>query len=429
MLFCTVTVHRDMWSLDLAPLLNADGKSVWERVARKGQSPSERSGAVMILYKNRGITFGGVYDGNTLSEKQAGYDGVKKDKRVPALFFNELHTFDIEKKRWFELPVLGKKSSTTLKRRKKNAASSETVDEEDDGDDFVDYDVEQLRVSSSNFEEPWLNDEAVFGHSNKYFGEESTTAMGLNIAEGYEWMLEADGVAAKWWSGGGNERAWYAGDPWVLNYNANMEAVSSSGSESQGSRSSQSLPNAQASQSKPQSTAGSTEPSKPAPLGRLNPSLLLLGHTLVVYGGTFESENREWALDDAWSIDLRNREEWKCILNGTPHVFDSTDGDESDESNSDDDDDGDSSDEEAGKEREKSKKAAAASDSDDEPAESRSAIAQTSDGVIGEVSKKVSVLSVRDEIAEMQDSLEVGNASITPASGESLRDFFARTVR
>jgi len=418
-----------MWSLDLAPLLNADGKSVWERVARKGQSPSERSGAVMILYKNRGITFGGVYDGNTLTEKQAAYDGIKKDKKVPALFFNELHTFDIEKKRWFELPVLGKKSSTTLKRRKKSAASGETAGDEDDGDDFVEYDVEQVRVSGNNFEEPWLNNDAVFGHSNKYIGKENTAAEDLNVAEGYEWMLEEDGSGAPWWSGGANERAWYAGDPWILK--PKMEAVSSNGSDIQGSEAPQSLSNRQPSESKPQSTAGSTtsESSKPAPLGRLNPSLLLLGHTLVVYGGTFESENREWALDDAWSIDLRNREEWKCILNGTPHVFDSVDGDDSDESNSDDDDDGDSSDEDVGREHEKSKKAAAESASDDEQLAPGSSSVHNSDEIVSTVSKKVSAMSVQDEIAEMQDSLEIGIASITPASGESLRDFFARTVR
>lgn len=415
-----------MWSLDLAPLLNADSKSVWERVARKGQSPSERSGAVMTPYRNRGVTFGGVYDGNSLTEKQVAYDGVKKEKRVPALFFNELHTFDIENKRWFELPVLGKKTSTVVRRRKKNKASDGAADDEGDEDDLVEDEVvERMGISSGNSEEPWLANGAIFSYSNKVSGRDHSVEPEASIAEGFEWMLE-DGDERPWWGGGAKERAWYAGDPWVLSANPEAEAMPASVADVQ--MRSPLIP-----LSPTQLSIGSTVSDYlgPTPLGRLNPSLLLLGHTLVVYGGTFESENREWALDDAWSIDLRDREGWKCIIHGTPHDFDSADKGDSDGSSSDEDGVDSSGDEDSDNEGAK-KNTAADSESGDEETlivETKFSAVSTADENESTISKKLTAMSVQDEIAELQDSLEIDNASITPASGEALRDFFARTVR
>ena len=51
---------------------------------------------------------------------------------------------------------------------------------------------------------------------------------------------------------------------------------------------------------------------------------MVKGSSLFVYGGVFEYGNREWALDDAWVLDLNARDEWRCVLPGTKHDFDTS---------------------------------------------------------------------------------------------------------
>ena len=54
----------------------------------------------MALFRNRAITFGGVFDGGRLGdERQVGFDGVKRAPRPKAVFYNDLHAFDLEHKR------------------------------------------------------------------------------------------------------------------------------------------------------------------------------------------------------------------------------------------------------------------------------------------------------------------------------------------
>jgi hypothetical protein len=397
-----------MWSLDLAPLLNADGKVVWERVARKGQSPSERSGSVMMLYRNRGVTFGGVFDGDNLSEKTAAYDGKAKEKKAKALFFNDLHTFDIENKRWFELPVLGKKNNATTGRRRKKIKETTNGDpcDEDDDDVAADEIDERMGVSDGSAGEPWMSNGAIFGYTNTGSRAEELPELEVKLlAEGFEWMLEDEGDVVPWWAGGANERAWYAGDPWVfgvIKITAQDSLLS--------------MPSAT---TKLSVRSIASDFLGPTPLGRLNPSLLLLGHTLVVYGGTFESDSREWALDDAWSIDLRDREGWKCLMHGTPHDFDSAEKGDSNSESSDSEEEGGSSDDEESDDEVSKEAAAENTQSEDESQLEAEKKSKT---------PKKKAISVQDEIAQWQASLEIDNAAITPVSGEALRDFFARTV-
>ncbi|KAF4734794.1 kelch domain containing 4 [Perkinsus olseni] len=69
------------------------------------------------------------------------------------------------------------------------------------------------------------------------------------------------------------------------------------------------------------------------PVERINSALLVKGHTLIVYGGLREVDgidgsggarcgrlqygDREVTFDDCWSLDLRQRTKWTCLLKGT----------------------------------------------------------------------------------------------------------------
>jgi hypothetical protein len=77
------------------------------------------------------------------------------------------------------------------------------------------------------------------------------------------------------------------------------------------------------------------------PTGRINCAMLVCNHTLVIYGGVREHKNREFALDDCWSIDLNKRDTWQCLMQGSMHAEDDTSEASSDDRDTDDDDDDD----------------------------------------------------------------------------------------
>lgn len=69
-----VMLHHDIyrWLLNLKPLI-ASGSSLgkgmldlskasWQKISKKGAFPSPRSGTSMIVYKNKAVLFGGVFD-------------------------------------------------------------------------------------------------------------------------------------------------------------------------------------------------------------------------------------------------------------------------------------------------------------------------------------------------------------------------------
>jgi len=63
----------------------------WQKITKKGQFPSARSGASMYTYKNKGLVFGGVFD-----EEGTGH-------ALTSTFFADMYAFDMERKRWYQL--------------------------------------------------------------------------------------------------------------------------------------------------------------------------------------------------------------------------------------------------------------------------------------------------------------------------------------
>ena len=82
--------HDDLWCLDLSTML-------WERIKRQGICPTKRSGCSVVAHKNAAVAFGGVID------HESGDD-------IYSEFFNDLHQYNMERRRWYPMVVRPKGS-------------------------------------------------------------------------------------------------------------------------------------------------------------------------------------------------------------------------------------------------------------------------------------------------------------------------------
>lgn len=170
-----------------------------------------------------------------------------------------------------------------------------------------------------------------------------------------------------------------------------------------------------------------------APVGRINPCLVMKGCTLHVYGGVTEIGDVEVTLDDCWSLDLNKRDCWRRVLEGSMSelVWKGEDDDQSEmtgegsDSEEDSCSDGDSDEEEEQSRKEKKKSSKGGKSKHDRAAGGGSGM-----GIRAEMAELRSRLPMGGE-DEQQIPLCVGkNAAMaaTPAEGvESLREFYSRT--
>ena len=146
------------------------------------------------------------------------------------------------------------------------------------------------------------------------------------------------------------------------------------------------------------------------PLPRINAATLIHGHVLYMLGGILEVGDREVTLDDMWSLDLRKRDKWECLWQGTMHkqvwrgaIHDDDDsyistGKEDGSDDESDDEDDFSEDEDDGDDTAKLKK-----------------------------SSKQKRAGLRQEVAELNEKYGLDDLNRTPNSGETLADFYSRT--
>ena len=148
--------HDDLWILDMKPALGlartgdsgegsekkdacGDGSGArgldfsrvsWAKLSKKGAFPSTRSGAVMTLYKNKGILFGGVHD----SEEPR--HGMK------SVFHDDMFLLDLGTRRWYPFVmnaeaarrVEGGDEVDSVLEGLKKAALDEDLSEEEEGE-------------------------------------------------------------------------------------------------------------------------------------------------------------------------------------------------------------------------------------------------------------------------------------------------------
>ena len=138
-------IHSDLWSLNLKPIpqlmeQNGHGKlPSWDKLSKKGDAPSPRSGMNSIVHKRRIICFGGVSDSES------------ENHTLRSIFYDELYALDMDRKRWFRLN-LKKKSTKSGRRRKlvekKDESKEAPSSDEDSSNELSDKDNVEDNASS-----------------------------------------------------------------------------------------------------------------------------------------------------------------------------------------------------------------------------------------------------------------------------------------
>ncbi|OAE18296.1 hypothetical protein AXG93_436s1270 [Marchantia polymorpha subsp. ruderalis] len=157
------------------------------------------------------------------------------------------------------------------------------------------------------------------------------------------------------------------------------------------------------------------------PCGRINASMVVGKDTLYLYGGMMEIGDREITLDDLYTLDLNKLDSWKCLIEATEADWVEEEDDDDDEDDEDDDEDDEEDDDDE--------------DDDDEMAETDKAessaapsAAEAAAAVLRGGGKKLSRKQRKAEIDRIRAELGLADAQRTPLAGETLRDFFNRTL-
>jgi hypothetical protein len=430
-------VHTDSWMLHLKPLLS-NKPPIWERLTSSMprnqlpgfgtniatnsttfRHPCGRSGTASVGYKDRLLVFGGVVDTEQLHH------------RVDSVFYNDMFTLDVDKRKWFPIHMnSAKKQSSALEGRvdgkEENGMNDHHHRKVDTADE--DEDTSDLEIGGGEDDDDSIDDERVKEHEGWDLGKLRSTIFAFVDGSGnlvYEKIDKND-------EQGG----------------AQIIAASSSSSDDEQEEEKQSDEVRKAKEFDPSTPTLKQEPismfrdprtipsssvmtlnpktqlpeaaTSSEPLPRIKASLVVSGHTLYLFGGLVEVGDRELTLDDMWSFDLRRRGTWQCIWPGTMHqqvwrgamhdddgsYFSSTGQSLGDGEEDDDDDDSDDSGEWSEKEGIKE---------GEESAKEKSKNAKK---------KKRSVL--RQELAKLTDRYDL-NEMQTPGLNEGLSDFYART--
>ncbi|KAE8991388.1 hypothetical protein PR002_g20864 [Phytophthora rubi] len=400
-------VYSDLWALNLAPVLKRQSPT-WEKLSRKGQAPSPRGGAAVTVHKQRFILFGGVFDEE------------KRRHAMQSTFYNDLFVYDMDRRRWFEFKLRGKKSTDGKRRRKKKTKALEDgADESDDEEDKEEE--EEVEDFDAMLEKQfgYVDDEGNIVYIEDAHEEEETK----EGEEGDDDDLPKEPRSAK-----------------------QVELELEEDEETKEEEKEEEKPVVVASDEPEEE-----EPAAPAPCPRINPAVMIRGSTLYVYGGVVEDGDREITLDDCWSLDLKRLEEWKQVLPGTmsqqiwkgemSETEESSDGDDDDDDDDFDDDDEDDDDEDdvgrikAREEKAKAKameramEMLAKKDGDAEGDDTEDAAKKDKKDKKKKVKGKKDShrRAIRAEMEKLQEQLGLGDVDRTPQMGETLRDFFART--
>lgn len=406
-------VYSDLWALNMAPVLKKQDPT-WEKLSRKGQAPSPRGGAAVTVHKQRFILFGGVFDEE------------KRRHTMQSTFYNDLFVYDMDRRRWFEFKLRGKKQADGKRRRKKK----KNADGSNNDDDLLDDEDEDENGSGDEDGDEEDDFEKMLENQFGYVDEDGNL---VYIDNEEEEKKEEERSEA----------------PVEVEFAADEEEEESKEEEKQ-----EELPfdlqisepaAAQAVEDKKEEE----EEAAPAPCPRINPALIIRGSTLYVYGGVVEDGDREITLDDCWSLDLKRLDEWKMLLPGTmaeqewkgevSETEESSDGedDSDDEEEEDDDDFYDDA------RRPSKKSVVAAEDTQATVERAVEMLKEMEDGgdendeADGEEKKKKKKKSkkktndrraIRAEMEKLQEQLNLDDINRTPQMGENLRDFFARTA-
>ncbi|RMX66282.1 hypothetical protein DD238_003111 [Peronospora effusa] len=395
-------VYSDLWALNLAPVLKRQSPT-WEKLSRKGQAPSPRGGAAVTVHKQRFILFGGVFDEE------------KRRHTMQSTFYNDLFVYDMDRRRWFEFTLRGKKLTDGKRRRKKK---SKALEDETAGDSDNDEEDEVVEDFDAMLEKQfgYVDDEGNIVYIDDAHEEEETK----KGEEGDSDVVSQESCFAK-----------------------RFDLELGKEEETKGEEKEEKKHVVLDDDIKPDELE-EEESAAPTPCPRINPAVMIHGSTLYVYGGVVEDGDREITLDDCWSLDLKRLDEWKQVLPGTmshqiwkgevSETEESSDDD--DDGDFDDDDDDDDEEDDVGRmkargEKEKAKAVdravAMLAKKEGEDAEETPKREKRDKKKKVKTKKESHRKAIRAEMENLQEQLGLSDVDRTPQMGENLRDFFART--
>ncbi|KAG0324823.1 hypothetical protein BG000_002032, partial [Podila horticola] len=284
-------VHTDTWLLKM----NVDPKLIrWEKKKKSASSPSARSGCAMAPYKNRAVLFGGVYD-----------DDVNEET-LESTFYNELYTYQIDTGRWFPMNLKRPKTAKKKKSKKSKQGGRGGADAGQDGDEESGKREKQKWEESTDEE----FDYGDFEESDNEGGaqekdtpqdqpltpqEVSTPASPAPEPEEEDPLATKDALAAAALAAAGILPKSAAPTPEVV-----VEEIKKPVKMGRFGR-----------PKEDDEDEDEEEPLMPCP--RYNPMLAVQKSTLFIFGGILEVRDREYTLDDFFSLNLDKMTEYICL--------------------------------------------------------------------------------------------------------------------
>jgi N-acetylneuraminic acid mutarotase len=318
-------VHTDAWILNLKPLLQ-DKPPTWERLTSSigrsqvetSKNPCGRSGTGSVPYKNRLLVFGGVVDKE------------QYDYKLDSVFYNDLHAFDMERRKWFPVNTNTVGSGQGKRRRRKDGKE-------------VAYNADQSSTDVQDREAaPESSDEEDSDLEVDEYGNDESRAEGWDVNKLRSNMfafMDGQGNLVYEKIEEDNGKAKHEPSENAREEEKTEEKEDESETEESKDNDSDEHNNGDNDEQPPSKTKGvgfrtltassvmtlNPETQVPEaiqraePLPRIKPSLIISGGVLYVYGGLLEVGDREVTLDDCWSFDLRRRDQWVCVHPGTMH--------------------------------------------------------------------------------------------------------------
>ena len=424
-------VHNDTWVLRLKPLL-ASKPPTWERLTSSVQrtsldfqrSPNGRAGTTSIAYKDRLLVFGGVIDAENFHHK------------LNSKFYNTLFCFDSTKRKWFPVHVKTSTAGDGKKRRRRKNQNENNDDGGDDPNSSVvspsndsdgdDDDNDEVDLIEEDDENEHLKNQEDAGwdldrlRSNMFAFIDGDGNIVYEKIEDSDAEQEREEEKEVKKSDSESEGENQPKDKDVVNSSTKHSTTSSPTTATTKSAKPQSTSRTNATSAAGQIVSSSSvmvlnpETQKPEavertePLPRINCELAIVGNALYIYGGLLEVGDREITLDDCWVLDLKKRDGWKCLYQGSMHrqVWRGAVHDDDDSYYS--------SNEKALEDQDL--------DDDDDDEEEKVEELQSTDG-----KKKNKKSEIKAQMNGIIEEYKMQDDSDTPHPGESLADFYQRT--
>ncbi|XP_053401413.1 kelch domain-containing protein 4-like isoform X2 [Mercenaria mercenaria] len=277
-------VHTDMFALMPEGKIK-DGsqptKWKWVNVKQSGSRPSPRSGlSLASVSNNKAVCFGGVFDEED------------DDDQLRGKFYNTLYFLELDKGKWFEGEVRGRKTTEKKKRRRKKDENSTDVGDDADNDDDEDYEEEE--EDGENMDENGEEMDIADTDLKKMTIDGETKAdaknnMDIDAATGITQSASSVSMETE-----------------PESTSVTMETEESIFKLTVGPQSSASENTEMVDTNEPVNVF--------TPSPRMNTLLAVKNGVLFLYGGIYEVGDKQYTLSDMYSLDINKMEEWNIII-------------------------------------------------------------------------------------------------------------------